>query len=242
MDDRNPIPMPTKAEREASIQKILTNGLTAVQPSWRELPLYALVFGVEDCLFLAVLLGLLPALGYFIPQDVLAPELPGALFLTAPLLYSAAHILTMWKESQCGTLDWKRTCRLSLQTLTALRMLLFGGAAVLVCVPVNLLLWRACGGALSLPRMLGISFSSLFLHAALTLAFRHFRWGPAVPAAVWMLLSTVLLSYQPWSTFLLEIPTAVFFLLAGIGMSYCLSRLCAMLRDPNKGGRIYAFR
>ena len=40
-------------------------------------------------------------------------------------------------SAECGTLDWKRTCRLSLQTLTALRMGLFGGAAVLVCVPVG---------------------------------------------------------------------------------------------------------
>lgn len=242
MDDRNQIPMPSKSERKASIQKILDKGLTAHHSSWQNLPLSALVFGVEDCLFLAVLLGLLPALGCFAPQDALAQAIPGVLFLTAPLLYAAAHILTMWKESQCGTLDWKRTCRLSLQTLTALRMGLFGGAAVLVCVPVNLLLWQACGGTLSLLQMLGISFSSLFLHAALTLTLRRFRWGPAIPAAVWAALGTALLSYQPWTGFLLEVPAAVFFLLAGAGLVYCLSRLHTMILNPNKGGFAYAFR
>lgn len=242
MDDQNQIPMPSKSERKASIQKILDKGLAARRSSWRDLPLSALVSGVEDCLFLAVLLGLLPALGYFIPQDTLAQEIPGVLFLTAPLLYAAAHILTMWKESQCGTLDWKRTCRLSLQTLTALRMGLFGGAAVLVCVPVDLLLWHACGGTLPLARMLGISFASLFLHAALSLAFRRLRWGAMVPVAVWVLLGLAPLYYKPWTVLLFEIPTAVFFLLAGAGLAYCLSRLHTMILDPNKGGFTYAFR
>lgn len=242
MDDRNHIPMPSRREREASIQKILDTGLTSARPSWRSLPLSALVFGVEDCLFLAVLLGLLPAAGYFVPPEVLARELPGLLFLAAPLLYAAAHILTMWKEAQCGMLEWKRTCRLPLETLTALRMGLFGGAAVLVCVPVNLLLWRASGGALSLIRMLGISFSSLFLHAALTLTLCRPRWSLTAPAVVWAALGAALLHYDPWFNFLLEIPAAVFFLLAGAGLGFCLSRLRRMIRTPNRGGLIYAFR
>ena len=236
------IPMPSQEEREASIQKILDKSLTPARPAWQSIPLSALVFGVEDCLFLAVLLGLLPAALWFSRAETLARELPGVLFLTAPLLYAAAHALTMWKESQCGTLDWKRTCRLSLQTLTALRMGLFGGTAVLVCVPVDLLLWQACGGTLSLIRMLGISFSSLFLHAALSLAFRRFRWGLAVPVTLWALLGTAFLSHTLWAAFLMEAPTAVFFLLAGGGLAYCLSRLCAMLRNPIKGGYTYAFR
>ena len=157
-------------------------------------------------------------------------------------MYAAAHLLTLWKESQCGTLDWKRTCRLSLQTLTALRMMLFGGAAVLVCVPVDLLLWQASGYMLPLSRMLGISFSSLFLHAALTLALRRPRWGAAGPAAVWTLAGGILGCYEPWKAFLLEVPAAVFFVLAAGGLVYCLSQLRGMLRGQNKGGFIYAFR
>ena len=238
MDDH----MPSKEEREASIQKILDKSLTPTRPGWRSLPLSALVFGVEDCLFLAALLGLLPAALWFFRTETLVRELPGILFLTAPLLYAAAHILTMWKESQCGTLDWKRTCRLSLQTLTALRMGLFGGAAVLVCVPVDLLLWRAGGCALSLVHMLGISFASLFLHAALSLSFRRLRWGAAVPVVTWLLLGTALLCHEPWMDFLAEIPTVVFFLLAGARLIYSRSRLRAMLRSSNKGGYTYAFR
>ena len=238
----DPVPMPSKKEREAHIRKILDQGLASARPRWRGLPLSALVFGVEDCLFLAVLLGLLPAALGFAPAGSLDHELPGILFLSAPLLYAAAHILTMWKESQCGTLDWKRSCRLSLQTLTALRMGLFGGAAVLVCVPVDVLLWRTCGGTLSLVRMLGISFASLFLHAALSLALRRLRWGAAIPVAAWMVLGGTFLCRPAWAWLLLEVPAAVFFLLAGVGLAYCLSRLRIMVNCPQKGGFIYAFR
>lgn len=241
MDKNDHIPMPTPMERRAAIRRI-AEGAARTPPAWRSLPLSALVFGMEDCLFLAVLLGLLPLGLLALPAEYLAEQLPLALFFTAPLLYAAAHLTVMWKESQCGTLDWKRTCRLSLQTLTALRMGLFGGAAVLVCVPVDLLLWRASGGALSLVRMLGISFSSLFLYAALSLACRRSRRGAVVSAVLWVMLDAVLVRWEMRTGFLLEVPTAVFCLLAGAGLLCALSQLYAMLRRPQKGGVIYAQR
>ena len=242
MDDRNQIPMPTKAERAASIQKILDKSLTPAQPGWRSLPLSALVFGAEDCLFLAVLLSLLPLSFAFIPPENLAELLTLLLFLSSPLLYAAAHMLTMWKESLSGTLEWKRTCRLPLQTLVALRMLLFGGAALLLCVPVDLLLWQASGRAFSLVRAMAVSFSSLFLYAALSLACRRLWWGPAVPAAVWSTLGIFLLRWEPEIGLLPEIPTAIFLLLAGAGLLCCLSQLRKMICQPVKGGFPYAFR
>ena len=241
MSDHDHIPMPGPVERKASIGWVLDEGLAPARPGWRSLPLCALVFGVEDCLFLAVLLGVMPALLAFVPADNLAALLPVILFLSSPLLYAAAHGLTMWKESLSGTLDWKRTCRMPLQTLMALRMLLFGGAAVLVCVPVNLLLWQASGGEMPLGRVLGGSFSSLFLHAALSLACGRMKLGPVIPAALWVVLGLVFLA---GGTFLpLEaVPTAVFFLLAGAGLAFCVGQLRVMLRKPDKGGYIYAFR
>lgn len=242
MDDHTHIPMPSRTEREASIQTILDAGLAAARPSWRSLPLSALVFGVEDCLFLAVLLSLLPLGFAFIPMDNLGELLAVLLFLTSPLLYASAQTLTLWKESLSGTLDWKRTCRLPLQTLMALRMLLFGGAALLMCVPVDLLLWQVSGHAISLSRALAISFSSLFLYAALSLVFRRLRWGLLIPLAVWMLLGIALLYGRSWSRLLPEIPTAIFVMLAGAGSVYCLSQLREMLNSPNKGGFDYAFR
>lgn len=239
MDDR--IPMPTNEERRGSIRLVLGRWLAPARPAWRTLPLSALVFGVEDCLFLSAVLALTPAALAFVPTESFAEHLAALLFFTSPILYAAAYALTMWKESLCGTLEWKRTCRLPLQTLMALRMLLFGGAAVLVCVPVNLLLWWRSGGTLPLLRVLGVSFSSLFLYAAMSLACRDLRWGPVVPMALWALLSA-LFSWPKAALPLDEVPTAVFFALAGGGLLLCAGQLRAMLRSPNKGGCIYAFR
>ena len=148
----------------------------------------------------------------------------------------------MWKESQCGTLDWKRTCRLSLQTLTALRMGLFGGAAVLVCVPVDLLLWHFSGQAMPLGRALAVSFSSLFLHAALSLICREGRRGWAVTLTLWALLDVLLTVWEARAHFLPVVPTAVFCLLAGAGLAAALFRLHTILRQPQKGGIVYAQR
>ena len=60
MDKKDHIPMPTPMERRAAIRRIAEEGLADTAPAWRSLPLSALVFGVEDCLFMAALLGLLP--------------------------------------------------------------------------------------------------------------------------------------------------------------------------------------
>ena len=231
MDKKDHIPMPTPMERRAAIRRIAEEGLADTAPAWRSLPLSALVFGVEDCLALLTL-----------PARLLAEKLPLTLFLSAPLLYAAAHLLTMWKESQCGTLDWKRTCRLSLQTLTALRMGLFGGAAVLVCVPVDLLLWHFSGQAMPLGRALAVSFSSLFLHAALSLICREGRRGWAVTLTLWALLDVLLTVWEARAHFLPVVPTAVFCLLAGAGLAAALFRLHTILRQPPKGGILYAQR
>ena len=242
MDKKDHIPMPAPMERRAAIRRIAEEGLADTAPSWRSLPLSALVFGVEDCLFMAVLLGLLPLALLPLPAGLLAEKLSLTLFLSALLLYAAAHLLTMWKESQCGTLDWKRTCRLSLQTLTALRMGLFGGAAVLVSVPVDLLLWHFSGRVMPLGRILAMSFSSLFLHAALSLVCRDGRRGWAVTLALWVLLDGLLTVWEERVHFLMEVPTAIFCLLAGACLAAALYQMYTVLRQPQKGGVLYAQR
>ena len=91
MDKKDHIPMPTPMERRAAIRRIAEEGLADTAPSWRSLPLSALVFGVEDCLFMAVLLGLLPLALLPLPAGLLAEKLSLTLFLSAPLLYAAAQ-------------------------------------------------------------------------------------------------------------------------------------------------------
>lgn len=250
MDKERSIPLPTEAEKERAIAAILDAGLSpAAQPRprlrllVRALPPSALFCGVGDCLFLAVLLTalcLVPAAAAAARQVPLSP----LLFLLSPLLYALLQLLTLWKDSMSGTLEWKQTCRISFRTLTALRMLLFGGACVLVCVPVNMLLWYVGGRPLPLPRMLSLSFASLFLYAALSLlCLRSRRRGAAFAAPLlWALLSIFLLGWRRAAAFLGEVPTLVFFLLAAGGLLFCLSELKRRILYPDKGGSCYAVR
>ena len=244
MIDWEPIPVPTEEERRRAVRAIVDEGLPPPAGRFlREIPLSVLFFGVGDCLFLAVLItGLcfVPLAAAAFQKTPLAP----LLFLLSPLLHASLQVLTMWKEFATGTLEWKQTCRISFRVLTALRMLVFGGVSVMVCVPADVLLWELSLHRAALPWMLGVSFSSLFLHAALSLACRKLWWGAAVPAAVWVLAGTWALYGNSRAADLLpQIPTAVFFLLAGAGLALCAGQLRTMLRNPNKGGFIYyAFR
>lgn len=131
-------------------------------------------------MFLAVLFALICVVPTSLAATEQGPVVP-MLFLLSPVLYAALHLLTWWKETLSGTLEWKQTCRLSFGMMTALRMLVFGGAATLLCVPQCFLMWFVIGRKISFLFMLSVSFSSLFLYAALALALRKSRWGSFCP-------------------------------------------------------------
>lgn len=228
MDER--IPRPTPEERTRSIRRVLDEGLP--RPARRTLPLSALFFGVEDCLFLSALLaglGLIPAVAS--AGKIPAAVLPALLFLTSPALYALPHMLTWWKDRMSGTLEWKRACRILPGQILALRMLVFGAAAVAVSVPSAVLYWAVSGCRLSLPWLLGLSFSSLFLYASLSLSLLR-RNRLLLPPALWLLLGLVLLRWERGGELLLRVPALVFFLLAGIGLAWCLRVLGGMMNEP----------
>lgn len=233
------IPMPTGEERQAAIRRIVELSGAEQRARRRSIPLSVVFFGVEDCLFLpvlAVLLCLIPgaAAARFSPMAPL-------LFLFSPALYAALHLLTAWKDTASGVAEWRRSCKLSACTLLALRMLVFGGLAVIVCVPANILLWLTSGRSWSLPWMLGLSFSSLFLYAALTLFCLRLRRGIIFPPAVWGVIGLFLLVWKRGGELLLRVPVLILFVLAAAGLAYCALTLERMLRYPNRGGRFYAY-
>ena len=127
------------------------------------------------------------------------------------------------------------------QKLLALRMLVFSAASVVVCVPINLLLWQTGEATFSFLHLLGFSYASLFGYIALWLLCQRWRWGVWPPTALWLSISLRLLFY-PREALLLSLPTGVFFLLAGLGMIFSLLKIHRMLQQPNRGGFIYAYR
>lgn len=244
MIDWDPIPMPTEEERCRAVRAAVDAGLPRpAEQLLREVPLSALFFGVGDCLFLAVLItGVC-----FVPLAVAVYQrasLAPVLFLLSPLLYASLQALTMWKEYMTGALEWKQTCRIPFRVLTTLRMLVFGGASLAVCVPANVLLWELSLHRAALPWMLGLSFSSLFLYAALSLSCRRFRRRRAMLAApgLWLALGIALFRWEEGTAVLLRVPALVFFLLALAGLALFLLELKRHLTRPIEGGLRYAVR
>ena len=247
MDNWN-VPMPTPEEKSRAIHAILDAALpepgrTRFYWQWLRLSWPALFFGVGDCLFLACLLaGLI-----LIPAAAVAAKgisLAGLLFLLSPCLYALLQGLTTWKELMSGTLEWKLTCRFSLRALTALRMLVFGGASTMVCVPANVLLWYAGGCRVGLAWMLGLSFSSLFLYAALSLACQRLRprWALFAAPAVWLSVGGIPLFRQETAALLEQVPALVFLCIALGGLAVYLLELRSCLTNPLEGGVRYAVR
>ena len=233
------IPMPTAVERQADVRRIVELSDTEKRAERRSVPLSVLFFGVEDRLFLAVPAALL----CLIPGAAVAgsAHLAPLLFLFSPAAYAALYLLTAWTDAVSGIGEWRRTCRFSSCTLLALRMLVFGGLSAALCVPADILLWLAAGRSCSLIWMLGLSFFSLFLYAALTLFCLRFRRGIMFPPAAWGLAGMVLLVWRRSGELLLRVPVQIFFILAAAGLAYYIFALERMLRYPNRGGSFYAY-
>ena len=249
MDNRwNEIPMPTETEKNAAVAQILNAGLPARPGLWHTLTetagvvgLRTLFFGAADCLFLSalfLLLCLLPTAAAAARQGPLGP----ALFLLSPALYAALHLLTAWKEAQSGILEWRQTCRVSLRAMTALRMLVFGGASVLVCVPANWLLWHLAGGEVSLPWMVALSVSSLCLYGVLSLYCLRLRGiaGLLTAPAVWAVLGIVPLLWERAAGWLESVPTVLFCLLTAAALILYFMELRRFCRRLTEGESIYA--
>lgn len=248
MDDRwNEIPMPTAAEKDAAVARILNAGLPPRPGFWHALAetmktvgLQALFFGAADCLFLSALvlvLCLLPAAVTAARQGPVGP----VLFLLSPALYAALHLLTAWKEGQSGTLEWRQTCRISLRTITALRMLVFGSVSVLVCVPVSLVLWCLAEGDISLSWMVALSVSSLCLYGVLSLYCLRLRGiaGLLTAPVVWTALGIVPLLWERAARWLNGVPTVLFCMLTAAALALYVSELRRFCRRT-EGGIIYA--
>jgi len=226
--DNQKISMPTEAEKQRAIARILDAGLPRRVAFGRELREVlqrigprALLFGVGDCLALSLLiwaLCLLSALFVAGSTGSLAP----ALFLFSPLLYAALSLLTAWKNLQTG----------------------IGGVSVLVCVPANMLLWTFTGQEMPLGWMLALSLASLFLYGALSLLCQRLR-GPtgwlAAPTG-WVLMGLIPLIWPRTAEWLTAIPTVVFCLLAAAGITLYLLELRCFCRRPMEGGVSYALR
>ena len=232
------IPMPTQQEKQRAISQILDAGLLRPVSLRRELwdilrvaGVHTLFCGVGDCLALAVLASYTGGLAQ-------------VLLLMSPLLYAALSLLTTWKDVQTGIREWTWTFRISSRMVNALRVLCFGAASVLVCVPANLLVWIMSGRLYSLSWMLSLSLSGLFLYGALSLFCLRLRGaaGTLAAPAVWLAAGMVPVLWPTAAEWLNTVPTVVFCLLCGAALALYLAELRCFCRRCVEGGFSYAVR
>lgn len=225
------------AERDAAVGRILDAALPEpVSPISRLCEIARavtpgmLVFGVEDCVFVAAistLFVLVPA-GWAAGRQ---EQVAVALFMAAPVFYVLVQALCTWKDVESETMAWRSTCRVTPCELDALRMLVFGAAAVVVCVPVAAFMWVASARVASFEWMLSVSCASLSVYAAMALALmrlfsrmwarragRGSRAGVALPIvappAVWLGGCAVFAMDPEFGNVVLGVPAVVFALVA----------------------------
>lgn len=125
---------------EAGVPKRVTLWSTLVEARG-SLRLRDLFFGAWDCVAVALVMTatvwLIPLIRLF-TNAAYALAHPGTVyamvFLTAPFLYEATHLLVRFKEHESHTDDLLRTMRWSFTRLCALRMLVMGAAAATLIV------------------------------------------------------------------------------------------------------------
>ena len=237
------IAMPTEEEINGSIDFILSQGMNARSPiRLNMLSPRQLIFGIEDCVVIAVMAYvLLMAMFSFLALKGV-PLIP-MVFLLSPLLFAGMLYLSMWKDIMNKTVEWKQACRINYKLITVHRMILFGGASLIMNAGYNLILWNACRRSIDFLWILSFSFASLFLYGLLSLWLmnKNMKFGIVILTAVWAIISGSMFMFENIMTLVTGIP-----LLALVIDSLCLVggvlyQINEYMHSPMKGDFINAY-
>lgn len=237
MDNQQMI-FPSKEEKEKSISLIVAKGMPEQKSFLGELcemfqtiGFRGLFFGVGDSIFLAVLCTVFLLGGSVLLMSKCADKAVVILFLIAPFLYRIVQAMTTWKEWMTGVYEQKMVCRYTLRQVNTLRMLLFGGVSVVLCVGGSMALSLATRSGVIFPRFLGIAFTALVLFAVLDLSVRWYcttLFGNFLAPVVWIFLGIFMIVTKEWMTsVLMRLPVAVFWAFVAGGAAVYVR----MLRD-----------
>lgn len=182
----------SEVEKEKSIQAIVHEGVISPAAKIREMghvsracSLRTLFFGVEDCLFLGILLTLclwlflLP----FHPKTILC-----TVFGLSPFAYIVCFILTTWKEHLVQLFEIKMCCFYTLRQVIALRMIYLSLGNMFINIITLSFLPHTQSTVIPFWKTLGLSFTALFLYGILMLFFQvkgRTCLSIALPAIIW---------------------------------------------------------
>ena len=248
--------MPSAAEKDKSVKYILTQGMAKDSCSFgqpvRRLGLMGLCFGMEECIFISLLCGIIGWLAITGTAVSLVSRTDGkisviytAVFLFSPVIYGLLHVLTVWKDILSGMYERKAVCRFDLAQLISVRCVLFGAVSLLFCLAADLLIWGVSVGTekeIGLKLLLELSFSSLLLFGGIQACFLWKGRSPCChvkPAAVWAAVSLILLlSGDSGGRLLMEIPAFCYLLIAAASaamMAVALDRYRKTGREESTG-------
>lgn len=219
---------PSAEEKRQSISIIVEKGLVKKPSFFREIwtmfqviGFRGLFFGMGDSIFLAVLCTIFILCASVVLAGTYQNLTVIFLFLFSPLLYEMVQVMVSWKEWLAGVYEQKMAYRYTLHQVNTLRMLVFGGISVFLCIGVSIVFSVAEKNVVLFLRILGIAFTSLFLYAVLEL---FIRWhckkllGSFFAPVLWGILGIIMLSARYYVAFyLIELPVVVFWGLAAVG-------------------------
>lgn len=246
MENFDKVLYPTEEEKDRSIAGIVENGVvlprrlsSAIAGILKEIGVRELFFGVGDCVFLAFLGAVLFWMEIFSSVMKQSDMVYLLLFFSSPFLYGLLHLLTVWKDIMTGTYEQLMTLKISLRRMTVLRMFVFGGVCVVLTAMAGFWFYGFLPDSVSVFKVLGLSFTSLFLFAWMELVV-EWKWRKPfsclVVPAVWIVLGILLTRFEKNLCQIIEvIPTVVFMMTAAVFAMLYYSMLKTYYFDLKEG-------
>lgn len=194
----------SEAEKNHAIKEIIDKGVVSPQDKARKLlatfrfciPKYVF-FDMGDCIFLGMLAAFI---GWVMLWSVNENFLCCALLCASPFAYMATYLLTAWKEYQQQMYEIKMVCFFNLYQVTALRMLYFSSLNLVLNFLLLLFERYFFASEILFWRLLGISFSAIFLYGILVILFQlkgQNRKSFVLPPFLWIMFNS--LSFVFWN-------------------------------------------
>lgn len=239
----------SKADKNKAITEILDKGL--VSPVYRLKKVWDffcvcspkwIFFDMGDCIFLGLLIAFT---GWIILLQTDEKFICCVLFGISPFVYMATYLLTSWKEYQQQMYEMKMVCLYSLYQVTALRMLYFSVLNLILNSAILAIIKEFHIMKIEFWRMLGISFSSIFIYGIIVLTFK-FKGNPwlsyTAPPFLWIVFNTVI--YTLWNKYIERVimnmsSWIVYFITVILSLIYLVSLYIYMMTET-KGDKTYA--
>lgn len=163
----------SETEKDLAISEIIRRGVISPRDKLgkmlevrRTCTFHTLFFGVGDCLFIGLIAAV--CVWMFLIHSG-SQVIVCMIFAASPIAYIAAYLLTAWKERLLQLYDIKMTCRYTLRQIFAIRMVYFSGINILLNVLILFLFMRYWFSAVAFWKVMGLSFTAVFLYGAITL-------------------------------------------------------------------------